>query len=245
MAASPAKTASTAKVRVEITPVRVIAAMLSLAILCGAAFAVVQALRTSIPLGLTPVEATPAGEVVARETFETLDAWLFKAGAGANYSFALQSGEMQAEVSGTALHNYYVGGEFDAASVEVDAKWIDGNEDRNGRFGLVLRRKDKSAYYFEYFPFQDGLWSVQLGANDTFEMLGKGNVPRDRQRPPKEVTRMRADLTVNRARLFVNDVLLGEFDVSRVATGQIGVSVTADPGRRSRVAFDNFVIRRP
>lgn len=232
------------KVRVEVTPGRLLGAVFALVVLCAAVVLGVAALRDAAGTAAAPVAAAPEGEVLARDTFETLDAWLFKPSSGPNYAFALQEGGMAAEVSGTALHNYHQGGDYDTASVEVEARWLEGNEDKNGRFGLVLKRQDKSAYYFEYFPFQDGFWSVQLGVNDKFELLAKGNVPRDRQRAPKEVTRLRADMTGGRIRLFVNGALVGDVDGTRIAAGQIGVSVTADPGRRSRVGFDNFVVRR-
>lgn len=233
------------KVRVEVTPGRLIGAIVALVALCGAVALGVAALGRAGGAPVALPEATPAGEILVRETFETLDAWLFKTSSGPNYAFSLQDGAMAAEVNGTALHNYYQGGDFDTASVEVEARWVGGDEDKNGRYGLVLRRQGKSAYYFEYFPFQDGLWSLQVGVNDTFDMLGRGNLPRDRQRPATDITRLRADLVDGRIRLFVNGGLVGEYDGTRIAKGQIGVSVTADAGRRSKAAFDNFVIRRP
>jgi hypothetical protein len=250
------------KVSIEVTPLRLMFAVVGLILLCGGAFFAARGLQlaseanppasaaalppslSGAPTLIALTAPAASGATVALETFDTLDAWQFKQSAGADYKISLQNGELHGEVSGTALHNYFTKADLDNGTVELDARWVDGDQDKNARYGLVLRRTADSAFFFEYYPFQDGLWVFQVGVNDKFDMLGRGNLARDRQRSPTTFTHLRADLIGNRARLYANDTLLGEVDISRIPKGAGGVMVTADPGKRAHMAMDNFSIRK-
>lgn len=253
------KNRNSAKVSVEVTPGRAIGALALLAFLCGGGFLAVQAAQnaqkpapvvnsSTQPLATLPplnqsAAAQPA-QVAATETFDTLNNWQFKASSGPNYKFSLANGEFLEEVSGTALHNYFTGGEFGAATVEVDARWVGGNEDKNGRFGVALRKTEKSAYYFEYFPFQEGQWMFQIGQNDKFDVLGKGNIPKSAARAVSAANHLKVEMTDKRAKLYINDALLAEVDISIIPQGSIGLITTADAGKKSVAGFDNFVVKK-
>lgn len=249
---------NSSKVSVDVTPARMIAGLGFLLVLCVAGFFAMRAAQNAQQPASQPVSgtlaplATPLGQqpaaqnqpvIPGADTFDTLDAWQFKASSGAGYKFSLQNGEFLEEASGTALHNYYTGGEFSAATVQVDARWVGGSEDKNSRYGMVVRRSEKNAYYFEYLPFQDAQWIFQVGLNDKFDVLAKGNLPKDRLRPPATFSRFKIEMTATRAKLYINDALLAEVDVSAVPKGSVGLITTADAGKKAVAAFDNFAVK--
>ncbi len=189
--------------------------------------------------------ATPIAplQVASRETFETLDNWQFKVGSGPNYKFTLQNNEMQAEVNGTALHNWLPDSLADGA-VEVDARWVDGTDAINGRFGLILGRNDKDALHFEYFPLQRGQWSLIQATNGEFKVIGRGTAAVANNRPSGEKVTLKVVIRGREITLFANGNQLQSYTLGEPARGQVGVSVSADTGKTARVAFDNFTQSR-
>ena len=196
---------------------------------------------------IQPSSVVSSREILAQERFDNLDHWSFPPSSGKDYKISLVDGQFHGEVTGTALHEYLTG-DYDSASVEADMKWVDGSTDVNARYGLIVRYTPTAAYYFEYYPFQDGKWTFQLGTKDggkdSFTMLGSGNLARGSQRSATAYTHMRSDMTAGRARLYVNEVEVGQADLSRVAKGQVGLVITADPEKRTHVAVDDFIVRR-
>lgn len=259
---------NSSKISVDVTPGRAIGGLVLLVFLCGGGFLAVQAVQnaqkpvpvvntSTQPLAtLPPINQGAAGQPTqaqqpaakaqsgSAETFDNLNNWQFKVSSGPNYKFSLVNGELVEEVTGTALHNYFTGGEYGAATIEVDARWVSGNEDKNARFGVALRRTEKSAYYFEYFPFQEGQWMFQIGQNDKFDVLGKGNVPKSAARAVNAANHFKIEMTDKRAKLYINDALLAEVDVSVIPQGSIGLMTTADAGKKSVAGFDNFVVKK-
>ena len=50
-------------------------------------------------------------------------------------------------------------------------------------------------------------------------------------------------MTATRAKLYINDALLAEVDVSAVPKGSVGLITTADAGKKAVAAFDNFAVK--
>ena len=232
------------RVSIKVRPAGLVAGLL---LLMGVVAAVVFGARGLLDRGGGTLSPVSSREVLAQEAFDNLDHWSFPPSVGKDYKISLVNGEFHGEVSGTALHEYLTG-DFDTASVEADAKWVEGSSDSNSRYGLIVRYTPTAAYYFEYYPFQDGKWTFQLGskegAKDSFNMLGSGNLARASQRPAGTFARLRADMAGARVRLFVNDVEVGQADISRVPKGQVGLVITADPEKRTHMAVDNFIVRK-
>lgn len=198
--------------------------------------------------GASAIALPPAaGAIIINETFDTLGNWRFATSSGPDYRISLDKGEYHAEAKNTALHNYFDQGKFDSGSVEVDARWVEGDDDKNARVGLVLRRTDQSAYYFEYYLFQGGFWVFQVGekkgGKDTFQTLGQGNANALALRDPKAWQRLRVDMNGTKMKLFVNNFYLGEVDTPLVQKGDLGLAATATDGKRTHMAFDNFSVR--
>jgi len=253
-----------AKVRVKLTPLGLLAALLAvggLLLLVTRVLPAMLAARPAEPVasgvfnpappllaGASPIALPPAaGAVIINETFDSLGNWRFATSSGPDYRISLDKGEYHAEAKNTALHNYFDQGKFDSGSVEVDARWVEGDDDKNARVGLVLRRTDQSAYYFEYYPFQSGFWVFQSGekkdGKDSFRTLGQGNANALALRDPKAWQRLRVDMNGTKMKLFVNSFYLGEVDTPQAQKGDLGLAVTATDGKRAHMAFDNFIVR--
>jgi hypothetical protein len=252
-----------AKVRIKLTPLGLLAGLLAvvgLVFLVSRVLPSVLAARPAEPLAggfnpapplaagatLAPLPAAP-GAIVINETFDSLGNWRFSTSSGPDYRISLEKGEYHAEAKNTALHNYFDQGKFDSGSVEVDARWVEGDDDKNARVGLVLRRNDQTAYYFEYYLFQSGFWVFQAGekkdGKDSFRTLGQGNANTLALRDPKAWQRLRVDMNGAKMKLFVNNFYLGEVDTPQVQKGDLGLAVTATDGKRTHMAFDNFTVR--
>ena len=252
------------KVRVKLTPLGLLATLL---VLGGLAYLVIKVLPSALAAqpgasgtsgGFAPLPSpiagagaaplpTAAGALVINETFDSLGNWRFATSSGPDYRISVDKGEYHAEAKNTALHNYYDQGKFDSGSVEVDARWVEGDDDRNARVGLVLRRTDQTAYYFEYYLFQNGFWVFQAGdkkdGKDVFQTLGQGSANPLALRDPKAWQRLRVDMNGPKMRLFVNNFCLAEVDTPLTQKGDLGLAVTATDGKRTHMAFDNFTVR--
>jgi hypothetical protein len=253
-----------ARVRVKLTPLGLLAGLVALGGLVFLATRVLPAVLAARPAeppasggfnpapplaaGATVAALPPAsGAIVINETFDTLGNWRFATSSGPDYRISLDKGEYHAEAKNTALHNYFDQGKFDSGSVEVDARWVEGDDDKNARVGLVLRRTDQTAYYFEYYLFQNGFWVFQAGekkdGKDSFRTLGQGNANALALRDPKAWQHLRVDMNGTKMKLFVNNFYLGEVDTPQAQKGDLGLAVTATDGKRTHMAFDNFTVR--
>ena len=259
-----APTRKRAKVRLKLTPLGLLAGLVAVG---GLIFLVARVLPATLaakpveplasggfnpapPLAavVTPIALPPAaGAIVINETFDSLGNWRFSTSSGPDYRISLDKGEYHAEAKNTALHNYFDQGKFDSGSVEVDARWVEGDDDKNARVGLVLRRTDQTAYYFEYYLFQNGFWVFQAGekkdGKDSFRTLGQGNANALALRDPKAWQHLRVDMNGTKMKLFVNNFYLGEVDTPQAQKGDLGLAVTATDGKRTHMAFDNFTVR--
>lgn len=238
------------RLRVKLTPAGLVVGLVALAGAATLAPRILPPASAARPATLAASSALivpAAGPLRVNETFDTLDNWLFPPSAGDDYGISLDKGEYIAEVRGTALRNYYEQGEFDSGVVEVDARWLDGDDDPNARMGLILRQSDAGAYFFEYYPFLGGAWMFQLGEEsgdqDSFETLGEGVVDGAALRDARAVQHLRVDLEGGMARLYVNDIFVREVDADQLDAGQVGLVATASAGKRVRMGFDNFTVR--
>lgn len=186
------------------TPGRAIGGLVLLVFLCGGGFLAVQAVQnaqkpvpvvntSTQPLAtLPPINQGAAGQPTqaqqpaakaqsgSAETFDNLNNWQFKVSSGPNYKFSLVNGELVEEVTGTALHNYFTGGEYGAATIEVDARWVSGNEDKNARFGVALRRTEKARITLSIFRFKKASGCFKLGRTISLTCWARAMSPRAR-----------------------------------------------------------------
>jgi hypothetical protein len=189
--------------------------------------------------------APKAFEVALTEGFDALDRWQFKPGAGQDYKFSLESGELVAEVTGTALHNWMNELTLDEGSIEVSARWLSGQDLANGRYGLILgRTANNSAVHFEYYPHKSGAWSLIQASDGRFNELARGTAPSNAVRPATGRNVLKATSQAGQLTLALNGVTLQTVNVGNAVRGPVGVSVSSDTGKLTRVAFDNFVVAR-
>lgn len=133
--------------------------------------------------------------------------------------------------------------EFSNVRVEVDATKMGGDD--NNDLGVICRYQDNENFYF-FVISSDGYYGVGKVSEGVQELIGEESMP-----PSEHINtgnasnRVAAECVGETLRIHVNGRLLGEYQDSDFASGDVGLIAGAFDVAGTDIHFDNFVVTQP
>jgi hypothetical protein len=122
--------------------------------------------------------------------------------------------------------------------LSVDAKRVTGPRN-TACYGLVYRDGENGYYAFEACDAQ--YYQVRLNYEDGWEtLIGWTESSTIR---PGEVNNLAVNAKGNHFEFFINGQFVNSMDDDTLASGDVGIAITADEGNIAVFEFDNFVLR--
>ena len=132
---------------------------------------------------------------------------------------------------------------FDDAYVEVDATKIGGSDDND--YGVICRYQDSDNFYF-FVISSDGYYGVGKVLQGEQQLIGMDSMPPSEVIKKGNVTNhLRAGCVGSKLSLTINDQLLGEYDDTDFASGDVGLVAGSFSEAGVDIHFDNFVVTKP
>ncbi len=132
--------------------------------------------------------------------------------------------------------------------VEVDVQQLDGYDDT---FGILCRAGDDGYYALEIST--DGWYGIGKVEGDEYTLLAGPDEEPDRgdsvdvalRQAEQLGRRLRADCSGDTLTLYVDGERLAEVQDASYVTGSVGLAAYNIDAPRTKVVFDNFVVRTP
>jgi nitrogen fixation-related uncharacterized protein len=192
--------------------------------------------------GLLP---TPApGSVLYQDDFSNRDSgWATWQGSG-SYIF-YDGGGLRFFVATPHMDFWSMANhQYDDASIEVDARSLDGPD--NDDFGVICRYQNKDNFY-ALLVSGDGYYGIIKMKDGHYQVLsGDGKMKYDEAVPRgKQAIHLKAACVGTKLTLSVNGAKLAEAQDADFQSGDVGLMVGAYDEPNVDILFDNFKLTQP